>query len=147
MNCRRPGRCPFAGIDVGDEEIVADELGGFAHGFGEFLPAGPVVFSEAVLDGDDGEALLQVLVERDHLLGGFVAAVRFLEDVLFLFLVEKFAAGGIEGDKDVLAEDVAGFFDGEGDDFKGVLVGFEAGRESAFVAAAGAEPLVVRGLS
>jgi hypothetical protein len=40
-------------LDVGDEEIVADELDLVADGVGELLPGGPVVFGAAVFDGDD----------------------------------------------------------------------------------------------
>ena len=40
-------------LGVGDEEVVADELGGLAELVGEDLPAGPVVFGAAVFDGDD----------------------------------------------------------------------------------------------
>ena len=39
---------------VGDENIVADELDFFAEVAGEEFPAVPIVFGEAVFDGDDG---------------------------------------------------------------------------------------------
>ena len=45
----RAGRDAFLEeLDVGDEEIVADELHFVAEGVGEFLPGGPVVFGAAV---------------------------------------------------------------------------------------------------
>ena len=52
---------------VGDEEVVADELDFVAKDFGEMLPAGPVVFGEAVFDADDGVLVDPVLPEGGHL--------------------------------------------------------------------------------
>ena len=40
-------------LDVGDEEIVADELNAAAQLVGQQLPAFPVVFGETVFEGDD----------------------------------------------------------------------------------------------
>ena len=40
-------------LDVGDEQVVADELDLVAQLFGQQLPAVPVVLGQAVLDGDD----------------------------------------------------------------------------------------------
>jgi len=39
---------------IGDEEVVADQLGGRAERVGEFFPADPIVFGAAILDRDDG---------------------------------------------------------------------------------------------
>ena len=44
-------------LDVGDEEVVADELDAAAEPVGERLPAVPVVLAEPVLDRDDRVAL------------------------------------------------------------------------------------------
>ena len=51
-------------LGVGDEEVVADELDCVADVFGEELPAVPVVFGEAVFDGDDGVLLRPSLPRR-----------------------------------------------------------------------------------
>ena len=40
-------------FDVGDEQIVADELDLVAELVGQLLPAVPIVFGAAVFDGDD----------------------------------------------------------------------------------------------
>ena len=55
-------------LGVGDEEVVADELDVVAELFGEELPAVPVVFGEAVFDGDDGVLADPVVPEVGHLL-------------------------------------------------------------------------------
>ena len=74
-------RCEEAG--VGDEEIVADELGFLAHGVGEFFPAGPVVFGEAVLDGDDRELGLEFLVIGDQFVDSLFEPSDFLKTYFF----------------------------------------------------------------
>ncbi len=88
-------------LRVGDEEVVADELDFVADLLGEELPAVPVVFGEAVFDGDDGVLLDPGLPEGGHLGGGELALVGFFEDVLAGFLVVELAGGGVEGDGDV----------------------------------------------
>ena len=54
-------------LDVGDEEIVADELHLLAELVGEQLPRVPVVLGAAVLDGDDRVRRRELLVDRDEL--------------------------------------------------------------------------------
>ncbi len=58
-------------VHVGDEEVIADKLGGFAEFIGDDFPSIPVVFCAAVFDRDDGVALLEVGVECNQLLGRF----------------------------------------------------------------------------
>ena len=65
-------------LDVGDEEVITDELAASADGLGELHPAFPVFLGEAVLDRVDrvlGDQLLQV---SDLLLAGELLAVRIL---------------------------------------------------------------------
>ena len=50
-------------IDVGDEQVVADELGGLAEFVGDDFPTIPVVLGATVFDRDDGIALLEIGVE------------------------------------------------------------------------------------
>ena len=88
-------------LGVGDEEVVADELGGLAELVGEDFPAGPVVFVAAVFDGDDGVFLLKLRVVLDDFFGGFDGLVGLLEDVVVLLLVEELGAGDVERDGDL----------------------------------------------
>src|SRR5207247_11005964 len=53
-------------LDVGDEEVVADELDVSTHGVGQALPALPVVLGHAVLDGNDRVASSPVPVQLDQ---------------------------------------------------------------------------------
>jgi hypothetical protein len=129
-------------LGVGDEEVVADELN-VAEDLGHVLPAVPVVFGEAVFDGDDGVLIDPGLPVGDHLFGGEFALVRLLEDVLAGLLVVELAGGGVEGDGDVFAGGVAGEFDGFDDEIEGLVVGLEAGSEAAFVADGGGVALLL----
>ena len=108
------------------------------------LPAVPVVFGEAVFEGDDGVLLDPALPEGDHLFAEVFSRLSdFLKTYLPRLLVVELAGGGVEGDGDVLAGLVAGLVDGFEDDFDGFLVGFEAGREAAFVADGGVVALLL----
>jgi len=79
-------------LDVGDEHVVAHELDLVAEGVGQFLPGFPVVLGAAVLDGDDRIFRDELPVELDHLVTGELAAVGFLEHVLFRRGVVEFEA-------------------------------------------------------
>ena len=50
-------------LDVGDEDVVADELNAAAELVGQDLPAFPVVLGQAVLERDDGILAGPVVVE------------------------------------------------------------------------------------
>ena len=132
-------------LDVGDEQVVADDLDAIAEGVVELLPAGPVVFVEAVLDGVDGVVLDEGRVELDHLVGVFLAALG-LEHVETLVFVVEAAGGRVEGDEDVLARLIAGLLNGFHDDLEGFFVGGEVGGEAAFVAHAGGQAAVAEHL-
>ena len=72
--------------------------------------------------------------ELHHLFGRALALVGFLEDILAAGLVIELAGGGIERDADLRAWLVTGLGDGFEHHFESLLVGFEVGRETAFVA-------------
>ena len=67
---------------------------------GKFLESFPVVFGEAVLNGDNGEGFAQFFVEIDHFVGSQAAALAG-EDILLGFLVIKFGSGRVKGEKNV----------------------------------------------
>ena len=131
---------------VRDEKIVADELRGGAELVGEHLPAVPVVFGAAVFDGDDRILLLQTGVVGHELGGGQLALVALLEDVFFLLLVEELGGSDVEGEGDVFAELVTGFFDSLGDDFQRVVGALERRGEATFVTDGGVQAHVVQDL-
>ncbi len=84
----------------------------------------------------------------DHVIGGEDFLGSDLKKlVAFLpvpWLRSEFGGGGVEGDEDVLAELVAGGFDGVGDDFEGFFVGLEVGGEAAFIADGGVVALLLQ---
>ena len=58
-----PAREP---LDVGHEQIVADELHAFTQALREQGPARPIVFGQTVFDRDDRIAAAKPFIERDH---------------------------------------------------------------------------------
>ena len=123
---------------VGDEDIVADELNFFAQGSRVMsLPAVPIVFGEAIFDRDDRVLAHPAFPEFHHLLGGARGFVGFLEDVFFGGAVVELAGRRVEGDGDLFAGLVAGGGDGFEDAFERFFVGFQVGREAAFIADGG----------
>ena len=121
-------------LDVGDEEVVADELHLRAHGVGQLFPAVPIVFRAAVFERDDGKFLCQLLVIGNQLLDIALRAIGFLEHILLLFCIVKLRRGDIERDEDFFAELVARFFHRLDDGRQRVVRTFELRREPALVA-------------
>ena len=95
----------------------------------------PVVFRQAVFDGDDGVLLDPRLVERGHL-GAGLLPLAGLGEVVGPVLIEG-AGGRIQGDGDVLAGHVARGLDRLDDHLAGFVVALEIGGEPALVADAG----------
>ena len=77
---------------VGDEQIIANQLYCFAQALSQSLPAIPVAFGHAVLDGDDRILCAPVGIELDQLICIQHLALAF--EVVGAILVEL-AAGHI----------------------------------------------------
>ena len=101
------------------------------------FPAVPIVFGEAVFDGDDGILADPVAPEFRHLFGGALGLVGFLEDVFLAGAIVELARRGIERDGNLLAGLVAGGGDGFENALERLFVGFQIGREAAFIADGG----------
>ena len=128
-------------IDVGDEEVVANQLALVANGVGEFLPSGPVVLVATVLDRVDRVFRYEVLVVGHELIAGVGLAGRFFEDVFLLLGVVELRGSDVESEGDVLAQFVTGAFDGSGDGIEGIGGGVKIRSESTFVTNRGGEAL------
>ena len=123
-------------LDVGDEQVVPHQLDPAADGLGEHGPAFPVVLAHAVLQGDDGVVVHELLPHIDHLLAGH--GLFGLGQVIAAgLLVVPLGGGGVNGDHKVLAGLVAGLFDGPDDDLQSVLVLLQVGGVAALVAHTG----------
>ena len=118
-------------LGVGDEQVVADKLDLVADALGQLAPGRPVVFGQAVFDGDDRVLVDQVGVVVHHLVAGERAAFA-LQDIRAV--VVELGRGRVHRDHDLLARLVAGLVDGFQDDLDGLLVGRQVRREAAFVA-------------
>ena len=94
-------------LDVGDEDVVADELDSRAERLGQQLPALPIVFGHAVLDRDDRIGVGE-LVEIVDLLGD--RARLAFAGIDIGAVLEELARRGVEGEGDVDAGLEAGAF-------------------------------------
>ena len=121
-------------LDVGNEEVVGDELYLCTHRVGQFFPAVPIVFRAAVFDRDDRKLLCQLLVIGNQLLDIVLRTIRFLEHILVLLCVVKLRRGHIEREEYFPAKLVARFFHRLGDGGQSVVRALEVRRETALVA-------------
>src|SRR3954454_2983513 len=102
-------------LDVGDEEIVTDELALLADEVGQLLPAVHVVFRHAVLDGHDRIARDEISKVLG-LLGDRAGLALALVDVFAV--LEELGRGAVEANDDVGARLVAGLADRVHDEFE-----------------------------
>ncbi|CAB4733571.1 unannotated protein [freshwater metagenome] len=121
-------------LDVGDEQVVADELRLGAEAVGDGLPPLPVVLVERVLDRDDGVGRHELGVVVGHLLGGLLGALEGVEPAL-----AELRGRDVEREHDVGAQALPGLLDRLGDQVERCPVGGQVGREAALVADAGGE--------
>ncbi len=128
-------------LGVGDEQVVAHQLNVLAQALGQVLPAVPVAFGHAVLDGDDGVLVHPGGQHVGPLLGRQADAAFAFQHVVAV--LEELAGGAVQAQGDLLAGRVAGGIDGLQDQLDGGLVVLDAGGEAAFVAHGGAHALVV----
>ena len=123
-------------LDVGDEQVVADELDAVAESLGQHGPAFPVVLAHAVLHGDDGIGVGELLPHVDHLAAGH-GLLGLRQGVGAVLVVVPIRHGGVDGEHEVLAGLVAGLLDGGDDALEGVLVLLQVGSVAALIAHAG----------
>jgi len=133
-------------LDVGNEQVVADQLDFLTEAVGQQLPAIPVAFIAAVFNREDRVFFAEAGQKLDHLFAGAFAAVALVEDVFLLLGVVELRGGHIKSDVDVFAEFKACFLDGFRDDFEGGFIAGEGGSKSAFVADGSGEALFLEEL-
>src|SRR5690606_2499439 len=115
-------------LDVGHEQVVADELYFAAELLGEELPAVPIVLVETVLDRNDRELVTHFDVLFDE---GSVVDLLAIERVLLGVAIVVLADCAIECERNLGAGLVTGSFDCLDDLAECVLVLAELGSESA----------------
>ena len=130
-------------FNIGDKQIVADQLDFAAEFFGERLPVFPIAFGTAVLDAHDRVLAAEFDIEVDQFVSGNGFASALLEGVGAVVVVEL-RGGNIEGEEDLLAGLVARVFGGLENGFDGIFNAIEFGGETAFVADGGAEAALLR---
>ena len=102
-------------LDVGDKEVVADELTLVADQISQFLPAVHVVFRHAVLDRDDRITRSQI-GEIFRLLRARAGLVLAAIDIFAV--LEELGRRAVEREHDVAARLIAGLADRAHDIFK-----------------------------
>ena len=132
-------------LGVGYEQVVANQLNLVADAIGESLPAVPILFGHAVLNGDDGVLLNQSLPVIDHLSAGKLAALAS-QNILAGFSVVELGGSRIHGEHDVGARLVACLLACLDDVLQRLFVGGEVGSEAAFVANTAAKARLMQDL-
>ena len=130
-------------LGVGDEQVIAHQLHLVANATGELNPAVPVLLGHAVLDGDDGIGVDELLPVIDHL-GTRVLNTLALELVHSGLGVVELGRGRIHGVHEVDAGLKAGLLHGLGDVLERLGVSLEVGRKAALVAHAAAQAGLVQ---
>ena len=130
-------------LDVGDEQVVADELALRAGQFGQHLPAVPVVLRHAVFDRRDGVIGDQL----GEIFGLLLRAQGFASAFIHIgALLEELGRGAIEAEIDVPARLEARLLDGFHDEIQRRLGARQVRREAALVAHVGVVAGILEGL-
>ena len=130
-------------LGVGDEQVVAHQLHLVANAAGKLDPAVPVLLGHAVLDGDDGIGVDELLPVIDHL-GARVLNALALELVHAGLGVVELGRRRVHGVHEVDAGLKAGLLHGLGDVLERLGIGLEVGGEAALVAHAAAQAGLVQ---
>ena len=130
-------------LGVGDEQVVAHQLHLVANAAGKLDPAVPVLLGHAVLDGDDGIGVDELLPVIDHL-GARVLNALALELVHAGLGVVELGRGRVHGVHEVDAGLKASLLDGLGNVLERLGIGLEVGRKAALVAHAAAQAGLVQ---
>src|SRR5438105_11994202 len=127
--------------EIGDEDIVANQLDAIAEPLREQAPTVPVVLGHPSLDGDDRVAVAPVLPESDELW-------RFERPAFAVQLVpsvaEELGCRWIERDGDLIAGYVPGPFDSVDEQRHSGFVALEVRGKTTLVALPGAETVLVQ---
>src|SRR6266852_7164148 len=120
----------FETADIGDEEVVADELNLAPEPLGQELPSIPVVFGHAVLDADDRVSADPSLVKVDELQRG---ERHPLARELVVPVGVQLAGRDVERERDIVTRFVPGLSNGLDDELQSVFVRRQVRRESPLV--------------
>ena len=131
-------------LGIGNEQVVAHQLDLAAQFPGHLLPAFPVLFIQAIFNGDDGVLFHQLLPVCDELTGGELGAgLGQLVEALALGAL-PLGGSGIHGQHEVPAGLITGLLDGGQNGLDGLLVAGQVGGKAALVAHAAAQAGLVQ---
>ena len=130
-------------LGVSDEQVVTHQLHLVANAAGKLDPAAPVLLGHAVLDGDDGIGVDELLPVIDHLSARILNALA-LELVHAGLGVVELGRGRVHGVHEVDAGLKASLLDGLGDVLERLGIGLEVGGKAALIAHAAAQAGLVQ---
>ena len=127
-------------LNVGDEEIVADELALRTDGLGESHPAVPVSFSHTIFDRVDRILLDETLEVLDLLCARTDSTLlAFLPGVVVLAVLVELGSSAVHSNRDILTRLVTSLLDGRDDAIESVFDRVECRGEATFVTDCGRE--------
>ena len=130
-------------LGVSDEQVVTHQLHLVANAAGKLDPSAPVLLGHAVLDGDDGIGVDELLPVIDHLSARILNALA-LELVHAGLGVVELGRGRVHGVHEVDAGLKASLLDGLGDVLERLGIGLKVGGKAALVAHAAAQAGLVQ---
>ena len=92
------------------------------------LPPFPIVLGQPVLNGQDGVFIHPTRIVINHLNGG--ERLAFTPEMVFA-IFEKLGGSRVQSQVDIASGLIAGIDNGLDDDFYGLFVAFETGRETS----------------
>ena len=119
-------------LDIGDKQIIANQLDAVTQTLGEDFPVGPIVLGKAVFDRNYGVVVDNPSIPVNEVVGRLPVAVGF-QDIMILIV--KFRGGDVHGDADIFAELVVSFIDGILDAFEWLVVAITNARSIATLVA------------
>src|SRR5258708_10421218 len=128
---------------IGYKKVIADQLNAVAQALAEQLPTVPVVFAEAVLDGDNGIFRDPLFVQINHFTG---AKRTSLTCQIILAVLIEFRGGGIHTQENIHAWLITCRLNGCHDHFQCFAVGAEGGSETTFITDIGIQLFTMKDL-
>src|SRR5262249_13544143 len=128
-------------LDIGDEDVVTNQLYLTPKALCHFSPTLPVVLSQTIFHADDRIIGYPLGIQVDHLACGQRATLP--SQRIGAILIEL-ARGGIYPDEDILTSFVARGFNGLYQEIQGLAVGAQGRSKATFISDVGIQLAVVQ---
>ena len=126
---------PFSSrFDIGNIEIIADQLDFITYFLGQELPAFPIILRHSVLDADNRIGIGPLGIKVDHLLT--IESLAFFSQYV-LAVLKELAGSRIQSNKAIFTRSVIGFFDGRQDGLDRLAIRFQGRSKTALISDVG----------